>query len=62
MSGILPFLGVNPRVFVMIKIFFPVKSQIVKKLGIETNYSILVPSREHLLSFEPKTAADLPPR
>ncbi|KAJ6645243.1 Acyl-coenzyme A thioesterase 9, mitochondrial [Pseudolycoriella hygida] len=39
-----------------------VKCQIVKKLGIQTNYSPLVPSREHLLSYEPKSAADLPPR
>lgn len=41
---------------------FSVKSQIVKKLGIQTNYSPLVPSREHLTSYEPKTVKDLPPR
>ncbi|KAG4075120.1 hypothetical protein HA402_004159 [Bradysia odoriphaga] len=39
-----------------------VKSQIVKKLGIESNYSPLVRSREHLLAYEPKTVADIPPR
>lgn len=41
---------------------FTVKRTIVNKLGIQTTYSVLKQSREHLLQYEPKSINDLPPR
>lgn len=39
-----------------------VKTEIVKKLGIQKHWSVLPKSREYLLQYEPKNIADLPPR
>lgn len=39
-----------------------VKQQIVKKLGIQSTYSPLLASREHLLQYEPTSIDRLPPR
>lgn len=38
------------------------KKAIVKKIGIQTTYSPLLPSREYLLQHEPDSPDDLPPR
>lgn len=36
--------------------------KITEKLGIQTAYSVLKQSREHLLQYEPKSINELPPR
>lgn len=38
------------------------KSEIVKKLGIQEHWSVLPKSREHLTQYEPRSVAELPPR
>lgn len=41
---------------------FAVKQEINKKLGIQSNYTPLLSSREYLLQYEPKSMEDLPAR
>lgn len=45
----------------MIRVVSTVKREIVQKLGIQSTYSPLLTSREHLLQHEPKPT-DLPAR